>query len=48
MKRQTKDSYYDMLLHQYDGDIRKQCKVLNSIVERTKDKSRVADTFLIE
>ena len=47
-KRQAKDSYYAMLLHKYDGDIRKQWKVLNSIVGRTKDKSRVSDTFLIE
>ena len=37
MKRQTKDSYYAMLLHKYDGDIRKQWKLLNFIVGRTNE-----------
>ena len=47
-KRKSKQTYYGKLLTEYRKDIRKTWQALNTIINRTTDKSNIADNFIIE
>ena len=47
-KRKSKQTYYGKLLTEYRKDIRKTWQVLNTKINRTNDKSNIADNFIIE
>jgi hypothetical protein len=47
LKRCARKSYYTQLLTDYEHDIRKTWKVLNTIIGKTSDKSTISDTFIV-
>lgn len=47
LKRITREAYYHDLLEKHKCDIRKTWCVMNSIIGRTRDKSSISSTFII-
>jgi len=48
IKRIAKETYYRTLLERYKNYIRKTGGVVNSLIGRTKNKSTIADKFIID
>ena len=47
LKRYARYSYYRNLLEKHQSDIRKTWNIMNSVIGRTRDKSSIPDTFMI-
>ena len=47
LKRYARYSYYRDLLEQHRSDIRKTWNIMNSVIGRTRNKSSIPDTFMI-
>ena len=47
LKRYSRYSYYRDLLEQHRSDIRKTWNIINSLIGRTRNKSSIPDTFMI-
>ncbi len=47
LKKVAKESYYRNLLETHKNDIRKTWKIMNSIIGRTKNKSSLSSTFIV-
>ena len=49
IKRQTKYTHYEDLLNicRYQNDIRKTWRVLNNITGRSRDKTTISDTLIV-
>jgi hypothetical protein len=47
IKRIAKESYYKQLLEQYRNNIRKTWGVINTLIGKTRDKTGITDTFVI-
>ena len=47
IKRNARTAYYTDLLQEYQSDIRKTSQVLNNITGRSRDKTNITDTFII-
>ena len=48
MKKDAKRTYYRNLLNKHKYDIRKTWKVMNTIIGRTRDKTSIPSTFIID
>ena len=47
LKRKTKDTFYQDLLHEYRHNIRKTWGVINTLIGRSNDKTSISETFKI-
>ena len=47
LKRYARYAYYRDLLEQHRSDIRKTWNIMNSVIYRTRNKSSIPDTFMI-
>ena len=47
LKRYARYTYYRNLLEKHQSDIRKTWNIMNSVIGRTRDKSSILNTFMI-